>query len=527
MRESAVAPSLEDFPKLTGRQLPHHLSEFDGSDVRGKKAALLAHRVGIKLFPWQYDSLCAILRTDEFGRWTHPECCLIVPRQNGKSEILLLRCLYGLFVRGENIVFTTQRWTTAKALAKRFNAMINSRPSLKAKLAKKPTMSNGQAETQLKGETAGEEGPKIQFTTRSNDAGRGFTIIDLLIYDEAYHVTGGMEDALDWAQMAANNPQTIYTSSAVNAQIHPNGQTLARMRRRGLAKGEGFYFAEFMAPEDAPWDSLETARLANPSYGVIQTDEKILTLIRKARSGGPEKQKSYGVEGLGWGDWPVEGSEVKPEFDEEQWNDLEDLDPELVGSIALALDRSYDGKVWALAAAQYTREGRIHMELGYFGTASNPEMVKLIVQVVTAWDPVVLMIDNRSPAAVLKPLLVAEGIAPEMTTLPQKATACQGLVDDFDDGRISHSGQPPLTDSVLGAVRRTLPQGDFAWNRTVGTLISPIEAITLARLGLLTFGLEDLGDGALPAAPEGATDEDVLEDLWTADDQFDPMTADF
>ncbi|HEY9314625.1 hypothetical protein [Williamsia sp.] len=522
MRESAIAPSLEDFPKLTGRQLPHNLSEFDGSDIRGHKAAILANRVGIRLFPWQYDSLCAILRIDDSNRWTHPECCLIVPRQNGKSEILLLRCLYGLFVRGENIVFTTQRWTTAKSLAKRFNAMINARPSLKAKLAKKPTVSNGLAETQLVGASPGVEGPKIQFATRSNDAGRGFTVIDLLIYDEAYHVTGGMEDALDWAQMAANNPQTIYTSSAVNAQLHPNGQTLARMRRRGLAKGEGFYFAEFMAPEDLPWDALETARLANPSYGIIQTDEKILALLRKAR-GVPEKQKSYGVEGLGWGDWPADDNDAVTVFDKDEL--IIDPAPDLTGSVAISVDRSYGDRHWVIGAAQWTKEGLIHGEIGFNGVATNGTMVAKLVQIVHAWDPVVIMIDRRSPAKVLVPLLIAEGIVPEETNTSDMAVACQGIEDDITDEQMSFTDWGGLIEAITGATKRVLPQGDFAWARPEGTNIAPLVTVTLARLGLQQFGIEPAA-GDVGLAEIGRPTE-IDDDLWDLTDDFDAMESAF
>ena len=106
----------DDWPQLEGRREPEHLSVFDGDDRLGHNALTLAGRIGTPPMPWQIDNLLALLRTDEQGMWTHPDAVIICPRQNGKSEILLLLCLYGLFVRGENIVFSTQQWKTARSL---------------------------------------------------------------------------------------------------------------------------------------------------------------------------------------------------------------------------------------------------------------------------------------------------------------------------------------------------------------------------------------------------------------------------
>jgi hypothetical protein len=106
--------ALPDFgalwPQLEGRREPENLSVLEGDDTLGHNALTLATRIGSPPMPWQVDNVLAILRTNGDGSWTHPTCCIICPRQNGKSEILLLICLYLLFVRRSNIVFTTQQW---------------------------------------------------------------------------------------------------------------------------------------------------------------------------------------------------------------------------------------------------------------------------------------------------------------------------------------------------------------------------------------------------------------------------------
>ncbi len=497
-----------DWPTLTGRQEPEHLSEFEGSDERGHAAVELARRCRKPSMPWQVSALLAILRVTA-GAWTHPDCCLIVPRQNGKTLILVIRCLYGLFVLGERIIYSSQRWPTAEDAYKRLWAIIVSRPSLRKRVVKN-TCSQGMGYIELA------SGAKIAFITRSNDSGRGLDEVDLVIYDEAYNLTGGQIDALSWTQMASKNPQTIYASSAVNADKHPNGLILTGVRARGLAHDDGLYFAEFMAPPDMPRDSLETARMANPSYGVIQTDAKIRKAIRGCGNV-EERWTSYGVEALGWGIWPTEDDDHEAVIDPEVWRDMINTAPVLRGQVALALDRTLDGRHWALAAAQATADGRTHIEIGFFQSATHDEAVAYLLAVVEAWDPCVLVIDRKSPAAAIEAKLIAAGIEPEMTGAPQMAVACIGFYDDATTGLLSHTGQQILTDALASAVKREMPQGDWAWDRTAGGVISPLVAATLARWGLTAYGSTtpppaspSTGSSVAPSRPRSSGELDVF-----------------
>ncbi|QPX61705.1 terminase large subunit [Gordonia phage Bunker] len=523
---ATLVPAAELFPDLTGNQTPHHLWEVaptPGSEVLGDAAIALTRRINNPLFPWQDDSLHSILRRDPAtGLWAHPDCCLLCPRQNGKSELLLIRCLFGLFVLGERIVFSAQRWPTAKKLAQRMRDIIYSEPSLKSRLAKKPTMSQGMGEILL------ESGAIITFLTRSEDSGVGFDELDLVIYDEGYNLTEGATAALTLAQFASKNPQTIYTSSAVNANRHPNGHVLAAIRRDGLAQAPGLYFAEFWAPDGScdcpqclgiiPMDrELEsTWRYANPSYGVIQTEAKVRKVVQRFNT--VQGRIAFDVGVLGRGVWPRPQDEREELITEDQWSEMEADDTlVLTGSVALAVDRSYDGRVWALAAAQYTTDGQIHIEIGYFGATSNDDMVDKIVTVVTEWNPVAIVIDKKSAANVLEPLLRAKHIAPEMTHAAQMASACQGFLDDAGDKKLSHTDQGMFTSSVLGAVKRTMPQGDWAWDKSEGSTISPLVAATLARWGLLTFGLNVEEPSASPSTGSGEHTTDEADEF-----EFDP-----
>jgi hypothetical protein len=502
----------EDFPQLEGRQEPHNLSIFDGDVTHGMKSIELSRRAGVKSMPWQKASQHAILSMTPEGRWTHPDCCLIVPRQNGKSEILIQRCLYGLFKLGETIIYTAQRWKTARDAWKRTMQIIKSRAWLRNRVVRS-TCSQGEGVIEL------ESGESISFGTRSNDTGRGLTKVDLIIYDEAYNLTDGELSAMSFVQMAAENPQTIYASSAVNAEQHPNGAVLAAIRKRGLGFDEGLYFAEYMAPDEMDRESEETWKYANPSYGVVQTAEKILQIMKRLATAAG--RKGFDVEALGRGDWPVEVEaaswSVIPEL---VWTDLKvDVRPELTGPVAIAIDRSHGGRRWAISAAQRTVDGRIHVEVGYFKTASNADAVSYLIAIIAAWDPCALVIDSKSPAKVLLPLLIAAGIEPIMGTASNMIAACQGLFDDATDSMLCHTNQPALTGALEGAAKRTLPGGDWAWAQLGDVVISPLVAATLARWALITFGA--LVSKTMNSSP--TTGADRKSDV----EEFDALSAAF
>jgi len=479
-----------EWPKLTGRQTPDALLYTEGDITLGLKAAELGRRSAsrIRSMPWQSWSLEQILARNPDGTWTHPECCLIVPRQNGKSLILMLRVLYGLFKLGEKIVFSAHQWQTAKALWKRTWTIIKTtRWMLKHVVGK--TCSQGRGTIEL------DTGAEVVFTTRSAHAGRGLDVIDLEIYDEAYDLTEADMAALSPTKMNAADPQTIYTSSAVNQDDHPNGEVLAAVRRRGREAVEsGLFFAEWMAANGDRGDP-ETWRRATPSYGVIATEKKLGDEFRKFST--PRGRKVFDVEYLGRGDWPADPDETAAVIDRKVWADMTDTSPRLRGQIALALDLSRDRKWWAIGAAQATTDGRKHLEVGYYRTATHAEVVSYVLAVITAWDPCALVIDRKSLAAVIVPKLLAAGVEPELVGAPQLAVAYGLFYDGALAGELSHTGQKILTDGVEAASTRELPGGDTVWANAT----PPLMVATWALWGLETFGIEK----PAPASPSSGT----------------------
>jgi hypothetical protein len=222
--------------------------------------------------------------------------------------------------------------------------------------------------------------------------------------------------------------------------------------------------------------------LAQPSYGVATTEREIRSKRQKANTFA--QVAIFDADYLGWGDYPpdeVEGAELIPA---EVWRNMANDTPDLSGARTLAVDRSPDRKTWAIAAAQRTTDGRIHLEVGYFDAASSSEVVAYLVSLVIDWDPRALVIDSRSAAAPLQPYLADAGVEAEMANSSDFAMASGGFLDDALSGRLSHCGQRILDDAVASATKRDLA-GGIAWDRARDGSIAPLVAATLSHWGLL------------------------------------------
>lgn len=514
---------ISDWPTLVGRQEPQFLLVDEGDQSEGDKAVLLAARVQKRQMPWQEATLRGVLALKPGGLFTHPTAIVIACRQNGKTlSAAELRILYGAFHRRETVVYTAQRWLTAKAIYLRLKTLIGSRPSLKRR-AFGWLCSQGVAGFSVRHDDGTTK--SVMFITRSGDF-RGPDEIDLVIYDEAYNLTDSAMAAISPTQLAAKNPQTIYLSSAVNEEIHPNGDVLARIRARALESirlgrtETGVYYAEYAAPEPDPGlseaqrralrEDPQTHRLANPSFGVIQTDDKIRKLLTELSS------ISFEAECLGWGRWPKADTDREAVIPAKDWQDMATASPRLVGSCAMAVDRSKDGRTWAVGAVQRLSDGRRHGEIGPVTSATATEMVEFLVRKVTEWNPVALVIDARSDAMVLVPLLIEAGIEPVVTNASDMARACNGWLNAALEGQFSHSDQQLLNDAVAGAAKRDLPGGGFAWDKAGEAPIAPLVAVSLADWALLKFGAVAKSKPAPPrggAAPSRwpAKEKNILE----------------
>lgn len=507
------------WPRLTGRQEPDYWHGFEGDERDGDVIAALGAEVGHRCMPWQWWSLrkiCSRLPADDDGirLWTHPDVCLEVPRQNGKSEIAILRILFGLFVLGETIIYSAQRWATAEDIYDRLIEIIESSDWLKSMLAPERGLPDGYSKAGERGKIKLLNGGEIRIGLRTASLGRGLTKLDLVIFDEAYKLTPEQKAALTGAQVASLNPQTIYLSTPPiwGLPDFSNCHVFAGMRRNGFREAPELFFATWCAPRRLERDDPEAARLANPSHGVIHRQRDMERELRAATT--PDALALFEADFLGWGVYPPDDADREPPFSLEAWQAMTDEQPELVGDRVIAIHRSLDRKLWAIAAGSRTLGGRIHLEVGYLRRASLPQVALWLTILIELWDPAAIIVDGRGPANVLTARMKDLGIEVWEASTPQMAKACSGFVDSALAGELSHAGQPILEEALRVVEKRELKMGDFVWNDAEAG-VPQWTAVTLAHWGTQMFA-EEIGESASPAVSADIVNLDEFDVLEAA-----------
>ena len=523
------------WPRLDGPQEPRYHSahpDVDQADDRDAiRAAKFSRRVTRKrIFPWQWSTLReTMLRDPTTALWLHRIVCLVCTRQQGKTEVMVWRILYGLFILGETTVYSAQRGQTADAVFARIVNIIKARPDLWARVVEGPTGGKqGRGDITVRAKNG--KIAHLRCGVRSTDLGRGLDEIDLVIFDEAYNLTEAEVSALTGAQIASPNAQTIYTSTAPVASVHMFCLIFDGVRELGLkghrtpelADPELLYY-EFAAP-DPPPDERERAaarldrelwRLASPSHGVISKDRDI-DANRKVLCINAAGVALWEADYLGWGEWPVTEETREPVIPlEEVWVPLTNREPELTGQRTIAIARSTDLARWYFACGQRTMSGRVGLEVGFAGKVHIGQAAAALLTVVEALDPVAVVIEGHDPGVDIVPAMARLGIEIHKTNLPEWAVASAGFIDAAFAGDLEHGDQPIIRQCLETASMRELPRGDRVFDDR-DSPIAPLKAYVLAHWATLQFAEERVATalpraGGGPAEPEFGGSGDAFD----------------
>lgn len=455
--------------------------------------------------PWQWSTVRGILSLqppNEYGErvWTHRDVCIEATRQQGKTLIVVLLILFYLFVapavgraRPYKIVYTAQRWSTARDVFDRVVKVIARVPHLRRRLVRNPSVrdNHGVIEVAVKRDRAGKPTvtATVEFAPRSQEFGRGVTELDILFLDEAYDIDPGIENDLTGAQSASENPQTIYLSTPPVFVKHPKCHSLADLHRLGHSRAPDLFYRLFGAPRHMSRDEPETWVVAQPSFGVATDEREIRTKRQKAKS--VVKRAIFDADYCGWGDYPPPEREEDSEISGELWASMRVGDrvpaPVFVGTPAVGLALDGSSGIWRITSAWYTDAGRAHLEQGYL-RAATPEVVRAVFELVSVWNPAAVAMKSRSDAAAIRAELIKAGVEPEMVDGGQWSQWCGSFLNGAQAGKFSHCDQPDLNEGVSAAVRKKMPAGGFVWDEgQAGGYGAALVSTTLAYGALLTF----------------------------------------
>lgn len=445
-----------------------------------EEAKDLWKQAGVEIDPWQRQVLEAGLGIRKDGKWAHFEVGLNVCRQNGKGEILLARELAGLFIIKERlIIHSAHQFDTSLEAFRRLLIVIEDTPDLD-KQVKRVSRSHGEEGIELR------DGSRIRFRTRTKGGGRGFSC-DCLILDEAMFIPEFTHGALLPTLSARPNSQVWYTGSAVDQMVHDDGVVFARIRERGLkGKDKSLAYFEWSSggPDDTP-ENVEREQLedkkqwarANPALGIRISPEHVGNELASM------DDRTFAVERLGIGAWPLTDKSLQTIIDMELWEKLRDDNSGRGDSLCFAYDVSPARSQASISVAS-PRDDIFHIEVidQHKGTGW---LVDRIAELRDRWNPTAILCANSSPASSLIPQLQDKRIEVEAVGAADEARACGLFFDLVTEERLRYPQNDLLKKALKGAKAR--PLGDsWAWARKTSSVdITPLVAVTLALWGAI------------------------------------------
>jgi hypothetical protein len=460
---------------LGGVQTPRIHSKLTDLPSKGQDMIDLASELGINLMEWQRYVCIHGHKVREDGRWAHSELGLIMARQQGKSTLMMLRILTGMFVWGEGLqLASAHRLTTSLETFRQIVGLIETNPRLE-KEVKKIRWQHGAEEIELFGNR--------RFVVKAaNNAARGLSKPETIHLDELREYKD--EDAwssMRYSMMAAKNPQVwIYSSAGDQHSV-----ILNKLRERALASAttnDPIGWFEWSAEPDAPillpsgeinWDAFAQA---NPSLGITIHPDNLKAVINDP----PDIVRTEVL--AQWVDT------INSAIDAQKWGlcqtDPIPLDPE--APTWLGLDLSPDRKFGALVATQKLPGERFNLVLLH--TWSNDyslndlAVANDIAPYVRRYNTQTVAYSKRTAQAVASRLVPA-GIPITDMDGAIYAESCDRWLGAINSHRLQHGGQEELTQQTLSAAK--LPFGDGSW--VIGRRASRVAVCAAVASALATY----------------------------------------
>lgn len=419
----------------------------------------LAATLGVPLDEWQEQALEAAMGERADGRWASKFVGMSVPRQNGKSQLIVARALAGILLFDEKVIIISAHETdTAREIWRRMIDVIEDNPTLEARVTGRMNAVNRESLTF--GE--GLDKQIIKLKARSTSGSRGFSA-DCLLLDEGQILGKRAWGSIVPTMSARPNPQLWMFGTPPLAEDDPFA--FSRVRESAIRGKARHCWLEWSAEPGDDFDSPDTWAKANPSYGVRISHEAC------ADDRAAMDDEQFSMERLGM--WPDLTSVSV--FGPGKWE--ASTGPEYTGKFGcLVVATAVDQSATCIAAVAHDGDRYIGKPLEYgpgqsWATGSLKALYDL--------NRVPVVLDARGPAAALAPHLRSAGVQVALLDTAQVLDAHANLFQLVQDGKFQHARYPELEAAVSGATTRAV--GDrWAWARRKSAAdISPLEAVTL------------------------------------------------
>lgn len=424
----------------------------------------LAASFGLVLDVWQQTVLRSSMGEMPDGTWAAKRVAFSLPRQNGKSQLLVARALAGVLLFGEmKIVISAHLQDTARETFQKFLELIDASPALASRVRQVMNALNREF-------IKFTNGAVIQFKARSSGGTRGFSC-DCLLLDEAQIMSRRAWASINSTMSARRNPQVWLLGTPPTPD--DDGDVFASVRRAALERKstQAAYLEWSAEPGDDP--ALATTRAkANPAWHIRINHDVVQGEFETYTPG------QFELERLGI--WPEDARSGV--IQSAAWADRIDLGSTVVGEASLVLDVSPMSSWACLVAGGLNADGRPHVEVTSDGVTLDYRpgvdwLFPLLAGAVARRGGLSLHIVHGSAAEALVPRLEAVGVSVEVLPARDYAAACVQFASDLP----THLGQPALTSAVLAGEKRSTDEGLWTWGRVKSsTDITPLVAATAA-----------------------------------------------
>lgn len=461
--------------------------------------------LGLELFPWQKWLLIHALELNKDGTYRFRKLCILVGRQNGKTTLLTVLCLYWLYVdsgafperlkpRDFLILGTAQDLDTAQEAWDRTNAYCDPDPENEAGIPTlqsktlRPAIGNGKTSIRLK------SGAKYRVKAANRKGGRGKSAARVLMDELREQQNFDAWSSVTKTMNAIFNSQLWGISNAGDAKSvvlrHLRDIALKSVNEwdkyveTGIQSVEDYAntndltlgLFEWSAPDGCKKDDPEAIAQANPSLGYTIEWETILSDLKT------DPEFVFRTEVLC--QWVT--AAVQTYLDPLEWANQGDLESEIAAGspICIGIDTSADRSMSYISVAGYREDGNRHIETvaQRAGMLWVPAAAKKVAD--NAGTKLVALQARGTPAIEFIESLEELGLTVFQVGGSELGSSAGQFKDHVEAGTVFHRSQPVLDMAVSGGVTKTLGSMEV-WDRVAAVVdIAPLVSANYALYGL-------------------------------------------
>lgn len=441
-----------------GNQIPTLSVILPYTDSYGGEAVELYNLTEKTAQEWQELLVNDIMAVNDAGLWTHTKFGYSVPRRNGKTEILTMRELWGLF-NGEHILHTAHLTDTAHIAWERLKNLIES-----IGITPKGTYkAYGKERIELN------TGGVIDFRTRTSSGALG-SGYDLLVIDEAQEYTRAQQTALNYVVSSSKNPQTILCGTPPTAV---SAGDVFRDYRDKTLQGESINggWAEWSVEHKTDVKNKDAWYLTSPSLGAILTER----IIQDEING---DDIDFNIQRLGlWIKYNQQSAISAPDWDALKVETL----PKLKAPLYAGVKFGRDGQNVALALAAKTDDGKIFAEA--IDCRNQREGNEWLVNFLMKCNVAEIIADGASGLETFTAECKAQKIKGLRTaTVKDVIQASSDFETAITNKTLCHNGQPALRQSATNCQHRAIgTAGGYGYKTLDDDIeVAIVEAVILA-----------------------------------------------